>query len=150
MLAEFPAAADALAIRIPAAPHTLEETGLSFDLLEQLVLKTLHFSGEMSGADLGRRLGLTYSAFAPVLEHLKHQYLVEVMGGGLRGRPRVRLPHHRGRAAARPAVPRAEPLRRRGAGAVRQLRGLHARVCRGPPAQADTRRACATPSASWC
>jgi hypothetical protein len=82
MLAEFPAAADALALH-PAAPHTLEETGLSFDLLEQLVLKMLHFSGEMSGAVLGRRLGLPYSAFAPVLEHLKLQYLVEVMGGGL-------------------------------------------------------------------
>ena len=82
MLAEFPAATGALAIH-PAAPHTLEETGLSFDLIEQLVLKMLHFSGEMSGAVLGRRLGLTYSAFAPVLEHLKLQYLVEVMGGGL-------------------------------------------------------------------
>jgi vacuolar-type H+-ATPase catalytic subunit A/Vma1 len=82
MLAEYPAVADTL-VSHPVAPHTLEETGLSFDLLEQLVLKMLHFSGEMSGAVLGRRLGLQYSAFAPVLEHLKLQYLVEVMGGGL-------------------------------------------------------------------
>jgi predicted ATPase with chaperone activity len=82
MLAEFPALSDEL-VSHPVAPHTLEATGLSFDMIEQLVLKLLHFSGEMSGAMLGRRLGLQYSAFAPVLEHLKLQYLVEVMGGGL-------------------------------------------------------------------
>ncbi|MCC7178306.1 MAG: ATP-binding protein [Acidobacteria bacterium] len=67
----------------PLAPHTLEDTGLSFDLLEQLVLKSLHFSGELTGSELARRLGLQYSAIVPVLEHIKHQYLVEVLGSGL-------------------------------------------------------------------
>ena len=71
----------------PVAPHSLSETGLSFDLLEQLVLKTLHFSGEMSGSALGRRLGLQYSALQPVLEHVKQLHLVEVMGGGLLAGP---------------------------------------------------------------
>jgi MoxR-like ATPase len=70
-------------VPFPVAPHTIEETGLSFDLLEQLVLKSLHFSGELTGGELGRRLGLQYSAIAPVLEHIKHQYLVEVLGSGL-------------------------------------------------------------------
>jgi MoxR-like ATPase len=70
-------------VPFPVAPHTIEETGLSFDLLEQLVLKSLHFSGELTGAELGRRLGLQYSAIAPVLDHVKHQYLVEVLGSGL-------------------------------------------------------------------
>ena len=69
------------------APHSLEETGLSFDLLVQLVLKTLHFSGELTGAALGRRLGLQYSAIQPVLEHLKQMHLVEVMGGGILAGP---------------------------------------------------------------
>lgn len=67
----------------PVAPHTLEETGLSFDLIEQLVLKTLHFAGELSGSALGRRLCLPYSAISPVLEHLKQMFLVEVLGSGL-------------------------------------------------------------------
>jgi predicted ATPase with chaperone activity len=67
----------------PIAPHTLEDTGLSFDLVEQLALKTLHFSGELSGAALGKRLGLAYSALAPVLDHLKQLFLVEVLGSGL-------------------------------------------------------------------
>ena len=33
----------------PPAPNTLEQAGLSIDLVLQLVLKTLHFSGELSG-----------------------------------------------------------------------------------------------------
>jgi len=70
-------------VPFPVAPHTIEDTGLSFDLLEQLVLKVLHFSGELNGAELGRRLGLQYSAIGPVLDHVKHQYLVEVLGSGL-------------------------------------------------------------------
>jgi predicted ATPase with chaperone activity len=74
----------------PLAPHSLEATGLSFDLLEQLVLKTLHFAGELTGADLGRRLGLQFSAIQPVLEHVKQQHLVEVMGGGLLAGPSYR------------------------------------------------------------
>ena len=41
----------------PAAPQTLEESGLSLDLILQLVLKTLHFGGELSGSDLARRIG---------------------------------------------------------------------------------------------
>ena len=42
------------------APRTLEEAGLSRDLITQLVLKTLHFSGELSGSELSRRLGLPF------------------------------------------------------------------------------------------
>ena len=31
----------------PTAPQTIEESGLSLDLIVQLVLKTLHFAGEL-------------------------------------------------------------------------------------------------------
>jgi predicted ATPase with chaperone activity len=71
----------------PVAPHSLQETGLSFDLLEQLVLKTLHFTGELTGAALARRLGLHYSAIQPVLDHVKQLHLVEVMGSGILAGP---------------------------------------------------------------
>jgi predicted ATPase with chaperone activity len=71
----------------PVAPHSLQETGLSFDLLEQLVLKTLHFSGELTGAALAQRLGLQYSVIQPVLEHVKQLYLVEVLGSGILAGP---------------------------------------------------------------
>jgi len=74
-------------VPFPAAPRTLEDTGLPFDLLLQLVTKTLNFSGEMSGAHLGQVLGLPYSAIEPVLMHLKQTYLAEFSGGGLTGGP---------------------------------------------------------------
>jgi hypothetical protein len=67
----------------PTTPHSLADTGLSFDLVEQLLLKMLHFSGELSGAALSQRLRMAYSALAPVLEHVKQLHLVEVFGSGL-------------------------------------------------------------------
>jgi len=84
---ESPAAQSAGTQSYPVAPHSLEESGLSFDLLEQLVLKTLHFSGELSGSVLARKLGVQYSVIQPVLEHVKQLYLVEVLGSGLLAGP---------------------------------------------------------------
>lgn len=72
---------------VPRAPTTVEETGLSFDLLQQLVLKTLHVSGEQSAAMLSQRLGVVHSVLEPVLQHMKHSYLSEVWGGGSLGGP---------------------------------------------------------------
>ena len=42
---------------MPPAPRTLDEAGLSFDGVMQLVVKLLHLAGELSGAELGERLG---------------------------------------------------------------------------------------------
>ena len=72
---------------MPPAPRTLEDAGLSFDAVMQLVLKLLHLAGELSGAELGERLGLRYSVLEPVLHHLRTTYLCEVSGGGLVGGP---------------------------------------------------------------
>ncbi len=72
---------------LPPAPVHIADTGLSFDLLEQLVLKTLHFAGELSAAALGTRLGLLHSVLEPVLQHLKREYLCDVWGGGAMGGP---------------------------------------------------------------
>jgi predicted ATPase with chaperone activity len=65
------------------APRTLEEAGLSRDLVTQLVLKTLHFSGELTGTELGRRLGLPFLAVEPVITGIKQQHQVEISGGAL-------------------------------------------------------------------
>ena len=46
----------------PPAPLTLTDTGLTLDLVIQLVLKTLHVAGELSGIELADRLGLLFSA----------------------------------------------------------------------------------------
>src|SRR5215212_3684112 len=65
------------------APRTLEEAGLSKDLITQLALKTLHFSGELTGSELARRLGLPFSAVEAVLGTIKQQHQVEISGGAL-------------------------------------------------------------------
>ena len=69
----------------PAAPRTLEQTGLSVDLLVQLVLKTLHFAGELTGSALGERLGLHYNAIQPAVNLLKSVRQIEIVGGSLLG-----------------------------------------------------------------
>jgi hypothetical protein len=66
-----------------SAPGTLSEAGLSQDLVLQLVLKTLHFAGELSGTELSRRLGLPFMAIEPVLTAIKQQHHCEIRGGAL-------------------------------------------------------------------
>lgn len=74
-------------VPFPRAPHTLAEAGLPFDLVLPLILKTLHFSGELTGAALAAKLALPYSVIDPVLQHLKSGYFVELSGGGLTAGP---------------------------------------------------------------
>ena len=74
-------------VPFPRAPRTIEEVGLPLDLVVQLLLKTLHFSGEVTGAALATKLGLQYSVIDSSLQHLKMTQLVEISGGGLTGGP---------------------------------------------------------------
>ena len=54
----------------PKAPVTLAEAGLSLDLVVQLVVKTLHFSGELTGSELANRLGLSFPVIEPAIDDL--------------------------------------------------------------------------------
>jgi hypothetical protein len=72
-------------IPFPAAPQSLDETGLPLDLVLQLTLKSLHFAGELSGTDLSQRLGLEFMVIAPALELLKAQHQITIVGGGFVG-----------------------------------------------------------------
>ena len=71
----------------PPAPTTVEESGLGISLILQLLLKTLHFAGELTGTELSRRLGLPFSVTGPVLDILKEQRHCQVAGGGSVGGP---------------------------------------------------------------
>jgi predicted ATPase with chaperone activity len=51
----------------------------------QLVLKTLHFAGELTGVDLARRVGLAFSVIEPALDALKQQRQIEIVGGSMIG-----------------------------------------------------------------
>jgi hypothetical protein len=72
-----PVAPDELAA--PPLPRTVEETGLSVDQIEQLMMKTLH-TGELSGVTLAERVCLPYSLLEPLIERLRAERLVEVRG----------------------------------------------------------------------
>ena len=72
---------------LPPAPKTLAETGLAFDTVMPLILKTLHLAGEHTGAQMADRLGLRFSVIEPILQHLRSSYLIDVSGGGLIGGP---------------------------------------------------------------
>jgi predicted ATPase with chaperone activity len=69
----------------PPSPETLEESGLGLDLVVQLVLKSLHFAGELSGIELSRRLGLEFPVLNRALDLLKAQQQVAIVGGGFVG-----------------------------------------------------------------
>ena len=69
-------------LSIPA-PKSLEQAGLSGDLITQLVLKTLHFAGELTGTELARRLGLPFHVIEPVVNTSKQQHHLDISGGAL-------------------------------------------------------------------
>jgi hypothetical protein len=69
------------------SPITLADTGLKRDLVEQLMVKALHFSGELTGFELSDRLGLSFPALESALDALKAQRLVEIVGGTSLGPP---------------------------------------------------------------
>ena len=72
-------------LRHPPAPVTLDEAGLNLDLIVQLVLKTLHFGGELDGNELAKRLGLNFPVIEPAVETLKKQHQCAIAGGGAIG-----------------------------------------------------------------
>jgi predicted ATPase with chaperone activity len=74
----------------PRAPLTLEETGLSFETVTDLVLKTLHRWTELSGTEVARRVALHFSIVEPSLELLKTQRHCEIAGGPMIGGPSFR------------------------------------------------------------
>jgi predicted ATPase with chaperone activity len=74
----------------PLAPSTLEDTGLSPDLLMQLALKHLHFAGELTGTSLAGQIGLNFPVIEPVVEMLVAQHHCEISGGSMVGRSSYR------------------------------------------------------------
>jgi len=62
---------------IPTPPKTLEESGVSASLVEQLVLKNLYYRGEITGRELSKILGLQFSVIEPVIQFLKNGRLIE-------------------------------------------------------------------------
>jgi hypothetical protein len=78
------------AVSMPVAPLTVDDTGVGPDLILQLVVKTLHFGGELSGTELASRLGVRFAVIEPTLAFLKREHQCEIAGGALLGSPSYR------------------------------------------------------------
>ena len=68
---------------LPEAPRTIEATGLPFEMVQQLVMTTLHLAGEMTGSDLASRLGVIFTVIEPPLELMKRERHCEILGGSI-------------------------------------------------------------------
>jgi predicted ATPase with chaperone activity len=74
----------------PQSPGSLEESGLRPDLVMQLLAKSLHFAGELTGLELADRLGVPFNVVEPGIDSLKAQRLCEIVGGSALGAPSYR------------------------------------------------------------
>ncbi len=64
---------------MPPAPATIDDTGLSYEQLKQLIVKAL-YAGELSGLALADKLCLPYMLLESLVEHLRIEKLLEVRG----------------------------------------------------------------------
>jgi predicted ATPase with chaperone activity len=69
----------------PPSPADHLATGLSEVAIGELVLKHLFVQGVCAGFEVARRICLPFSVLEPILQWLKDQKLLEVMGGDILG-----------------------------------------------------------------
>jgi hypothetical protein len=68
-----------LAASAPALPRTLDDTGLSAEFIEHLLIKTL-YGGEATGHALADKMRLPFGILEPLVERLRHEQQIEVRG----------------------------------------------------------------------
>jgi predicted ATPase with chaperone activity len=73
-------AADQHAAPFVPQPQTIEETGLDFSLVLDLVVKSIYFSGRPSARQICAQVALQFSVVDEVLTFLKREQLAEVVG----------------------------------------------------------------------
>ena len=62
----------------PPTPETIEHTGLTVKLIEQLIVKLIYYRGEIVGRELSSELGLQFSVIEHVVDGLKRNHYVIV------------------------------------------------------------------------
>lgn len=73
-------AVDPYAAPFVLQPQTIEETGLDFSLVLDLVIKSIYFSGRPSARQICAQVALQFSVVDEVLTFLKREQLAEVVG----------------------------------------------------------------------
>jgi predicted ATPase with chaperone activity len=62
----------------PPVVESISEVGIPASIIEQLILKYLHFNGELSGREIASMLGLQFSVISEMLDKFKHQQFIAV------------------------------------------------------------------------
>lgn len=84
-------------VKLPSPPQTLRETGLSGSFLLELALKIIHYLDNPTADQVARIIGLTTALTQEIIEQLKADRMVEIVGGGsydLPGRYKLRITDH--------------------------------------------------------
>lgn len=71
-----------VAARLPQAPRTVEETGLSFLFLTELLCKILYLRGRMNLADLSAHVKLPASVLENIFDFMRAEHLCELVSRG--------------------------------------------------------------------
>ncbi|HEY7465245.1 MAG TPA: hypothetical protein VIB47_00975, partial [Dehalococcoidia bacterium] len=75
-----PQHADPYAAPFVAQPQTIEESGLDFSMVLDLVVKSIYFSGRPSARQICAQVALQFSVLDEVLAFLKREQMAEVVG----------------------------------------------------------------------
>jgi hypothetical protein len=62
---------------VPPVPESLEDTGLTSSLVQQLILKKMYSKGDMLGRELSEGLGLQFSLIEGIIDFFKQQRFIE-------------------------------------------------------------------------
>lgn len=73
-------------IRIPQAPHSLDESGISLSQLAELILKLIYLNGSCTGFEIAKQIRLPFSVVDEGLAFLKGERALEVNAGEIAGR----------------------------------------------------------------
>lgn len=94
----------------PPPLGSVEDTGLNFLNLADLVLKTLYFEGEMLGHEIADAVRLPYqNVLEKIMDFLKYEKFVEIRGGGQLGPSSYRfVMGEKGGGKAREALERSQ------------------------------------------
>ena len=68
---------------MPTAPKTLEDTGLAPELVYQILTRTMHVTGANTGTELASKLGVTFAVIEPIIDILKRDRHLEIVGGAI-------------------------------------------------------------------
>ena len=118
----------------PQVPMSLEQTGLTTDMVEQLLVKTL-YGGELTGLMLAERLRLPFTIIEPIIERIRlvvngvaaRPLRLETVEALVQGRPRN---ESTAVVASNRAIEGAQPLRFNGY-KVPLMKNLVKRAIRG-------------------